>query len=231
VRTALHEIIAEVERPERRLRLFDPPPGLAGELEDRLAERLVTVESLPAGAGPDGYAVLVGDGVVLASADVRGLAPPFADVDDALARLYDELDPLSFSSSDHGVLSATTREIEDRAWRAGTGTLHVGLRRPAVLRARSDVYSRLGRSDLDVRAYVDAASDVPRVENVAIRAVDCDDIRRTDFVAFDGGPARENGCALLVSHRDDTRTGVWTYDPDAVDRLVGHLARQYPLAR
>jgi hypothetical protein len=228
--TTLPEIIRELARTDRRLTLFDPPPGLVADLRERLAERRVTVESLPAGAGPDGYAVLSGDGAVLATVDVRGLGPPFDDVDDVLGRLFDELDPLTFSGSDPDVLAATTREFEDRAWRAGAGRLHAGLRHPAALRAEADVYSHLGRSSLDVHVYVHASGDGPTVDDVTVHAVDREEIRHTGFVAFDGGTRRADRCALLVDHRGETPTGVWTYDPDAVGRIVGHLGRRYPLA-
>jgi hypothetical protein len=230
MQTSLPEIIGDLERSERRLTLFDPPPGLVAELAERLTERQVTVEAAPAGAGPDGYAVLTDEGGVLTAVEVSDVDPARDDVGDLLGRLYDGLDPLSFSTTDPDTLAATTREFEDRAWRVGSGSLHAGLRHPGALRAAADVYSRLGRTDLDVHAYVHAGGDAPRVDNVAVHAVDREEIRHTGFVAFDGGPRRDDGCALLVDHRRGGTTGVWTYDAEAVDRLVRHLSRRYPLA-
>jgi len=227
----LREIIRDIERRERTLTLFDPPPGLTRELREHFVAQQVVVESAAAGQAPGGYAVLSEDGTALAAVEIGDLDPPFgAETADVLDELHGYMDHTSFSSYDAEQLRATSREIEDRAWRAATGSIHAGFRTVETMAAEAEVYARLAATDLDVHAYAvpDGRRDGPDLGDATVHLTRSDEVRHTRFVAFDGGRVPTDRCVLLAEPREDDRfVGVWTYDDDTVDAVVRHLERQY----
>lgn len=122
---------------------------------------------------------------------------------------------------------AASREIEERAWRIGEGTLYAGFEREAALVDQLDVYDRLASHEmLTVTAFIDdtwgrSASDLTVVP-------DSDEIGAFWFVVFDGAGSDLQKCALVAEERLAGRYyGFWTYDPEFVDELVDYLERNY----
>ncbi|WP_121821843.1 DICT sensory domain-containing protein [Halostella salina] len=233
---SLRGAIAEARADAVEVGVYAPKPF--DDLADLFAARNVTVthRRYP-NDGTDGFVVVRRDGEfrgALPVAHVRdGLSPsprrPGERRDDAFRRFMDLFEGAAFAASDRRQLLATTREIEDRAWRVGRGTLYVGFQRPEALAAQRSVYERFGeRDDLAVHLYVAAEWDRPAIPGVRTHVTDDDEISAVWFVVFEGGGSDENKCALLAEEHDPGEyRGVWTYDPARVDDVTAHLRAAY----
>jgi len=163
----------------------------------------------------------------------ESLPPPVSDPGDRRDASFREFMNLfegtAFAATDRRQLLATSREIEDRAWRVGRGTLYVGFQSPDALAAQRSVYERFGeRDDLAVHLYVSTEWDRPAIPGVRIYSSDSDEIGAVWFVAFEGGGSDEYKCALLAEEREPGEyRGVWTYDPARVDEVTAHLRTAY----
>jgi hypothetical protein len=195
-------VIDGVEGSEKTLTVYDADDALVGELREYFRSQQVVVREGTAVGGPAGFATLsVGDRL-LTAIDLDDLSTPLGggrDLNPAFRTLLGHLDGTTFTSYDTGQMVATSREIEDRAWRAGTGQLHAGFQYFTALATQQSVHA----------------------ESAA-------EITDTWFVAFDGGDTPSDKCALLAEEREqDAYYGFWTYDPDIVDDVLSHLTEQY----
>jgi DICT domain-containing protein len=232
----LTELIAGVEAHEGILTVFDADPAVVASLRERFADRNVAVEEGTAADGPDEFAVLHRDGEFVTAIDVADLPDADAErrvdfADSPYRAVVDQLDETMFTSYDSSEMVAASREIEDRAWRVGDGSLHAGFQTVSTLLGQSDVYGRLAeRGDLDVVAYA-YPDEQPDAAPCPVRLCRSDEIRRTWFVAFDGGGVDANKCALVAEEREPRRFyGFWTYGADTVDYVIDHLTHSYALA-
>jgi len=169
--------------------------------------------------------------------DLRAyFGPPVEAPDDypaATHALHELLDDSVFRSLSHRQLLATAREIEDRAWRTGTGTLHAGFQTRAAFERELPRYRRLvEETALDVHAYfVPSPGEVSLAdEPVTVHETPHPDVGKFWFVVFDGGRTDQQ-CALVAEqHESDAFHGVWTYDSDlvaiALDAVSEVVARQ-----
>lgn len=237
---SLRDVIESVEGREKRLTVFDPPSdAVVTELREYFSSQQVRIDVGESDSSLAGYAVLsdADDDAVLAAVDLADLAdldgPVTAGVGEtrAFSPLLEHLDDATFTSYDPEQILAATREMEDRAWRTGTGELHAGFQRTAALRAQKGVYEDLARKRLDIHVYCVPAPDVPAVEGVTIHLEDTPEIRRSWFVVYDGDGDPNHACALLAEERGDpderTFYGFWTYDPTVVGRVLDHLHDRY----
>ncbi|MFC5366653.1 DICT sensory domain-containing protein [Salinirubrum litoreum] len=229
---SLRSVIDGVEGSEKTLTVYDADDALLAELREYFGSQQVIVEEGTAVGGPVGFATLsVGDRL-LTAIDLDDLSTPLGggrDLNPAFQTLLGHLDGTTFSSYDTGQMVATSREIEDRAWRAGTGQLHAGFQYFTALATQQSVYTDLAERDLDIHVY--AAPDGTEVDlpGVTVHAESVSEITDTWFVAFDGGDTPSDKCALLAEERHpDAYYGFWTYDPDIVDDILAHLTEQYP---
>ena len=128
---------------------------------------------------------------------------------------------------------AASREVEDRAWRKGEGTLHTGFQRVGAIEQQSDVYADLSGKNLDIHAYSAPSPEVPEIDGVTLHQEDTREIAESWFVVFDGAGDPLDACALLAEERGDTDErlfyGFWTYDPAIVDDILAHLDRRYTI--
>jgi len=156
------------------------------------------------------------------------LSPPIrrptelGSIDDARRVIYELLDDTVFVSLDRRQLLATSREMEDRAWRTGRGRLHVGFQSPSLFEPQAAIYRELATTtDVDVHVYADGPipdellGDAPITTHVEPG----DEIGRYWFILFDDGDDGSQNCALIAEQTDaDTYRGVWTYNRSLVDR-------------
>ena len=212
--------------------VFNPDPGLVDALSDHFADRNVVVQSEETDHGPSNYVVLGEDDDFLTAAGVQSLLadaetrPGFEPA--SYESVLDHLDETMFTSFSKGRMLAASREIEDRAWRVGSGELHSGFQTVSVLTGELDVYERLGsRDDLHVHAYAYPDVDLPDCEQFTLHPERTEEVAESWFVAYDGGGVDENKCALLAEERADGFYGFWTYGADTVDYLVDHLTATY----
>ncbi len=143
--------------------------------------------------------------------------------------LFELLDDSLFASLDRRQLLAATREIENRAWRVGRGTLRVGFQRLSILETQVGFYARLGaETALDVHVYGRDDWDPPVIPNTTVHAESGDEIGSFWFLAFDGGDDETQACALLARERAPGEfSGFWTYDPQIVDEMMTYLRNTY----
>lgn len=233
---SLRDFVDRIERQRRTV--VEYSPSESSELADRLSLRNVDVthRRLP-DTGTDGFVV------VRRNDEFRG-ALPLANIKQALSPAIDSpgasdnaafrdfldlFDETVFASYDRRQMLATAREIEDRAWRVGRGTLYVGFQSLPALREQVSLYEALGaRDDLAVHVYISDEWDAPDIDGVTVHAESADEIGDFWFVAFEGGGEDVNKSALLAEERiQDEYYGFWTYDPDLVDEMTAYLRETY----
>ena len=234
----LADFLDDVETRRMTVSVYasEAAPDVAAHFETRNVT--VERETLPSG-GPNGFVVVRDDDGFVGAFGLTELAdllaPPVfrpwdhEDVSRPWRDLYEILDNTLFAAFDRRQLLAVAREIENRAWRVGDGTLRVGFQRPAAYRAQADVYRRLQReTDLTIHVYLDEDWDEALVPDVNVHAPTSGEIGAYWFLAFDAAGDPTNCCALLGEERSSgSYYGFWTYDPDRVERLSAYLRATY----
>mgnify|MGYP000053045223 CR=1 FL=1 len=211
-----------------------------GESEDtditaQFASHNVTVthRDLP-GVGLEAFLVIVEGGEfagAIALRDLEGLlTPPIVrpGANEGVSRgyraLFEVVDNTLFRSMSRRELLAVTREIEDRAFRVGRGTLRVSFQRLSTFRSQVDVYRHLaGDTDLDVHVYGADDWDPPEIEGVVYHGTHDSPLERHWAIAFDGG-GTDHACALVARELSDGYLGCWTDDPRLVEEVLATLS-------
>jgi hypothetical protein len=213
-------VIDGIERRRREVTVYAPEET---DLAERFAGRNVRVRHRPLpGNGPAPFLV-VRDGSGFRGAvslvDFDAFLAGRRDADaphEAVLELFDET---TFGSLDRRHLVATSRELEDRAYRAGEGTLHVGFQTPEAFRDQEKRYRRFAReTDLDVHVYFSAdATDWPDGELTFHTEPSV--LSEYWFLAFEGEGER---FALVAEERErNLFYGGWTYDPALITAMLG----------
>ncbi|WP_254767498.1 DICT sensory domain-containing protein [Salinilacihabitans rarus] len=235
---SFREFLDRVER--RRLDLTVYAPEHDYDVVEQFDSRNVSVDhrSLPAYSS-QGFLVLRRDGEFVASvglAEVREfLEPPvyrpWTDelVDAEYRTILGVLDNTLWRSLDRQQLLATTREIENRAWRVGWGRLRAGFQRLSTFRTQLPVYERLGaETDLEIHVYGRPDREPSDAEHVTLHPVTDGEIGDYWFLTFDGGDDELQACALLAEEREPGQfVGFWTYDVDTVAELAAYVRETY----
>jgi len=192
----------------------------------------VDVRPLPPG-GPDAFVAIESDGGfagVLGEEQLSGLLePPVVrpgerdDISAGYRVLFDVLDDTVFTSMERRQLLAVSREIEDRAYRVGAGTLRVGFQTLSAFEPQLDVYRHLATTtELDIHIYGSADWTPPEIAGVTYHTVD-DSRARYWVLAFDGGPDDTQASGLVAKERSDGYDGFWTDDIGMVDEITAGL--------
>ena len=226
---SLESILENAERHQKSVVYYRREPDDFGS---QFATRNVdiTYRDLPP-AGPDPF-VVVRDGerfrgAVSADTLREFLRPPIRQPDDlgelspAYRAVFELLDTTVFASLHRRQLLATSRELEDRAWRVGRGTFHVGFQSVAAFDAQRSLYRQLAEvTDLDIHIPVIPEADTESLRGLPLTVhVEADaDTGRYWFLVFDGDGDDRQKCALVAEQRGpDEFYGTWTYDPSLVD--------------
>lgn len=233
---SLIELIAGVEAQEATLTVVNGDGEARDALADRFATRNVTVVEDDLSTRSGGFAVLTRAGEFVTAVELEALLEPDDRTDPEFAPetyrpILDELDETLFTSYSVADMVAASREIEDRAWRLGTGEVHAGFQTFENMAEQSELYNRLGEAgDLDVHAYGAPEGPVPDAEHFSVHVERAAEIRETWFVVYDGGGVDVNKCMLLAEEREPGRFyGFWSYDPETVDAAVEHLYSTYAI--
>lgn len=222
-------ILDEAERHRKSLVYYAPDPGdFREQFDTRNVE--IAYRELPQSA-PEPFVAIREDGRVrgvIAVETIREyLRRPRLDRrdTDAYRAIVDLLDDTVFASLDRRQLLLTAREFEDRAWRVGTGTLHVGFQSAARFADQRSLYRRLaGETDLDVHAYFVVDGDPPAVPGLTVHTEPASEIGRHWFMVFDGGDQPDQQFALVAEQlSEDDFYGVWTYDRSLVRRALAEV--------
>jgi len=216
----------------------------AATADDDLAERFATrnvrvTHRLLPDVGDDGFVIVRdrdGFRAAIGIATLRELlTPPVRPLGEspeettAFQRFLTLLDDTLFRSTNRRQLLATSREIEDLAWRRASGRLHAGFQSLTAFRDQLSVYQQLAaHSDLDVHVYGHPEWSPPDVDGLTVHAESNDEIGDVWFVTYDGDGDDDDKCALLAEQRESSLyDGFWTYDSATVDELVAYLERSY----
>lgn len=234
---SLSELIAGVESHEMTLTVFNAAPSAVGDIRERFADRnlRVTAESTASG-GPGEFVTLSDDEQVYTAtgldsflATLEGRERPLGP--EGRGSILEYIDETLFTSWSIDRMVAASREIEDRAWRVGTGSLHAGFQTLSTLEGELDRYERLGDANIDVHAYAVPDIEPPDCRSFRLHLDRGEEIANSWFVVFDDGVEEERTtqkCALLAEERDERAFyGFWTYDPSTVDYIVDHLQSRY----
>lgn len=216
---------------QRRRLIVYAPDDTGTDLADVLATRNLTVDHRRIPTLSAAAFVVIRDaerfyGALPLSDLLQFLAPPISRppdldaVDEAARAVYDVLDDTVFVSLSRRQLLATSRELEDRAWRTGRGRLHAGFQRAAAFEAQADIYRDLATTtDIDVHCYVPPGTSTgPLGDAPATVHTDMtDELARYWFILYDDGDDGSQNCALVARETDHGYyRGVWTYDPELV---------------
>ena len=210
------------------------------DVEAWLADHDVPVESrsLPSG-GPDPFVEIEADGEfvgVLGLAALEGLLePPInrpgeeAAVSEGYRVIFDVFVDTAFTGLARRNLLAVSREIEDRAYRVGTGTLRVSFQTLSTFQSQAEVYRALATAtDLDVHVYGAPDWTPPEISGVTYHADETEPVERHWVLAFDGGTEETQACGLVARERSTGYDSFWTDDPDTVTEISAALTADRP---
>ncbi|MDS0297211.1 histidine kinase [Halogeometricum sp. S1BR25-6] len=230
----LGAILAAAERRRKTVTYYAPETG---DLAERLDTRNLDVEFRPTPpGGPEPFLVVRDEGGFRGAMPVSALREHVvarnrrgaaAEDSEARAIAVELLDDTVFASLTKRQLLRTTREFEDRAWRVGTGALHAGFQSAAAFAPQRELYRALAaETALDLHVYVADGDGVEPLSepNATLHTDPAAEVGRYWFFVFDGGEEPEQAVTLVAEEQSDgSFRGVWTYDPDLVDRALSLL--------
>ena len=234
----LNRAIEYIRAHQKDLILFNlDEQSVVGELADLFETQNVRIRAARTASGrPREVAVLSAASGVLATVDVADLrelisaVPATGDIgiaDSAYADVLNHLKETTFTSDDKEALLYASREVEDRARRVGSGTIHAGFQRVSLMADQQRIYRDLARQGVEVHAYGVADTGLPDFGAGRIHTSDAAEIERTWFTVFDGGGQPAQKTALIAEQHDGEWFGAWTYDGALVDDLCTYLERTY----
>jgi len=237
----LLETIDLIKSLEKELAVFNvgSSDSLHERLEIFLETQNVRVSSYQTSSKtPSEVAVLSTEQEVLALVTVDMLRdlvngpPSTADAlgisDAEYGHILKHLKETTFTSYDTEQMLNASREIEDRARRTGSGTIHAGFQQCSLMTDQQEIYSPLSQHGLEVHMYGIPDVTPPVINGVRVHTPETDEIARIWFVVFDGGGDETQKSALLAKERDENSFyGAWTYDAKIVDSVLTYLHRTY----
>ncbi|QZP39146.1 histidine kinase [Halobaculum magnesiiphilum] len=184
--------------------------------------------------GPDPFVLIEADGEfvgVIAAADLAHIfdAPVVRpgerdEVPAGYRAIFELFDNTLFASMRRRTLLAVSREIEERAYRIGSGTLRASFQRFSAFRPQVDVYRHLAaETDLDIHVHGADDWDPPAIPGVTYHPVGDGEIGGFWVVAFDGGDGG-HACGLVAREESDGYKGVWTDDAGLVEEVLTAVA-------
>lgn len=231
----LREILARVNRSRASLTLLnaDVPPETVADVHDYLdAYHVRVTQDQTTSKLPKNVALLHEDGEFRAASDLRTVARR-ADLEASLAAGLENvpvpdvlraIDDRTFSEFGKRRMIVASREIEKRAYDVGEGSLYTGFQRLSLVRSQRRIYDALGDSGVDVHVFGYPDWEVPDSVGVETHPSEAEEVRRTWFVAFDGGgDDAQKGALLAEEVGENVYSGFWTYDAAIVDEIVARL--------
>ncbi|WP_418280161.1 DICT sensory domain-containing protein [Halorubrum sp. DTA98] len=229
----IESLFAEIRDREPRFVVYGTDEWT--EVETRFATHNVEIDhrSLPSGFSAP-FLVVERDGEFAGALGLDALdgllEPPIVrpgdgdSVSDAYRAVFDVLDDTVFTSMDRRRLLAISREIEDRAYRVGAGTLRVGFQTLSTFESQVEPYRRLAtKTELDVHVYGVPDRTPPTVAEITFHEDADGEFERYWLLAFDGGPDESDPCGLVAKERADGYRGFWTDDRDVVRSIAAAL--------
>ena len=204
------------------------------DLEARFATRNVSIDyrPLPAG-GPEAFLVFRKNGEFAGTIGLqqldRLLEPPIVrpgehdHLSEGYGALFELLDNTVFTTMDRRQLLVISREIEDRAFRTGNGTLHASFQTNSAFESQLGVYRQLATTGLDIHIHAMADRTLPEISGIRYHRYPVDTLGGYWILAFDGGPNATHACGLLARQQTETYDGFWTDDTGIVAKIISEL--------
>jgi len=228
-------LLADIRDRERRFTVYRS--GGRTSLEDRLATHNADIASreLPSD-GPGPFLVLEKDGEFVGAIGLneveRFLDPSIVrpgerdGVSEGYRALFDLLDETVFTAMKRRQLLAVSREIEERAYRVGTGTLHVSFQTLSTFESQTAVYRHLAaETELDIHVHGVTDWTPPEIEGITYHGYTGDSIGRYWVLAFAGGGETTQTSGLVAQEHSEGYSGFWTDDAEIVADILSELAR------
>lgn len=230
----LDSLVAEVRHREHQCIVYRR--GDRPHIEAWLVDHGVAVESrsLPSG-GPDPFIEVRTDGEVAGVIGVDAveglLTPPIHrpgdrdGISDGYRALFDLLEKSVVSGVNRRELLAVSREIEDRAYRVGEGTLRASFQTLSKFRSQTAVYLTLAaETDLDIHIYALDDWTPPKIGGLTYHTENVERLQPHWALAYDGGPRDSQACGLVAREQVENYAGFWTNDPALVEEIATALA-------
>lgn len=217
--------------------------GDSREIERWLANHGVAIESrsLP----PDGptpfIEIKVNDEVVgvIGIEAVEGLIePPIArpsesdEISEGYRVLFEMLEKTVVSGMSRREFLAVSREIEDRAFRVGEGTLRVSFQTLSTFKSQTDIYRTLAtETDLEIHIYGVEDWTPPAITGITYHTDEAERFEPYWALDYDGGPDSTQACGLVAEELSDGYTGFWTSDSAIVEEISATFNKQFEILR
>lgn len=206
------------------------------DLESQFLTRNVDVRYRDLPPGSDPFLVIETDGTFEGALSLTELAallePPVTrpgaleDVSEGYRILFELLDGTVYTALKRRELYALSREIEDRAFRVGDGTLRVSFQTLSTFESQAELYRKLATAtDLDIHIYGVADWTPPRIEGITYHEFADGPLERYWALAFDGGSDGTHPCGLVGQEQPDGFDGFWTDDEGMVAKIMDRLDR------
>lgn len=227
-------LFTEISERNKQFTVYRDGEQTAIETQFATHNVAVTHETLPPG-GPDPFVVIEEDDTfrgAIALADLETLIePPIIrpgdrdEVSRGYQVLFEVLDETVFAAMNRRQLLAVSREIEDRAFRVGNGTLRVSFQTLSTFKSQAKLYRQLASStDLDIHIYGIDDWTPPVIPGITYHELTADLLGQYWVLAFDGGSIASQASALVAQEQRDGYNGVWTDDTKLVDDILAELA-------
>lgn len=227
-------LLSEISEQDKQFTVYRH--GEQTDLETQFETHNVTVthESLPPG-GPEPFVVIEDDerfSGAIALADLETLIePPIIrpgdrdEVSKGYRIVFDVLDETVFTSMNRRQLLAVSREIEDRAFRVGNGTLRVSFQTLSTFKSQAELYRYLATStELDIHIYGIDDWEPPTIPGITYHELKSELLGQYWVLAFDGGSSASQASALVAQEQREGYNGFWTDDTRLVDDILAELA-------
>ena len=226
-------LISDVRDDRRQCTIYRS--GDQPEIERWLADHGVATQSRPVpSAWPNPFLeIRANDEVVgvIGIGAVEGLVEPpiFSpgernELSEGYRVLFDILEKTGFSGMSRRDFLAVSREIEDRAFRVGDGTLWVCFQTLSTFRSQTEVYRTLAaETDLDIHIYGVEDWTPPAIPGITYHTEGAEQFELYWILAYDGGSNETQSCGLVAEEQSGEYSGFWTNDPTRVEEIISPL--------
>lgn len=146
------------------------------------------------------------------------------EISEGYRALFDILEKTVVSGMSRREFLAVSREIEDRAFRIGEGTLRVNFQTLSAFKSQTDVYKTLA-TETDLKIHIYGVDDwtPPTITGITYHTKGADRFQPYWVLSYDGGIDDTQACGLVAEELMDGYTGFWTNDPPIVEQIAATL--------
>lgn len=228
----LKSVFADIERTDTRFVFYT---SAESDIPSWFTTQNVAVTHQPlTSSAPEPFLSIESGGDVVGTLTLAQLnellTPPIigpgndAFVSEGYTVLFEVLDEAVFTALGREQLLTVSREIEDRAYRVGHGTLRVCFQTFSTFKTQLPVYRYLAEAtDLDIHIYAVADWEPPGIDGITYHEVGDTELDLYWLLAFDAGADSGEACGLFAREDGESYTGYWTDDRATIERVSTEL--------